>query len=100
MYLQQKYDINPRKIREWYHDIAYQNSDIDLFIYGLDEEAAKQKILEIYETVNNVVPCDVACFRKVLTGFDVDCCSVGFDGKNVWALPRAHQAIIKQCKYG
>ncbi|RIA80590.1 hypothetical protein C1645_701466 [Glomus cerebriforme] len=78
----------------------------------------------IYETVNNAVPCDVACFRskhcvtilsqyphrhiqivlrlyntpsEVLTGFDVDCCSVGFDGKNVWALPRAHQAIIKQC---
>ncbi|PKC72506.1 hypothetical protein RhiirA1_313805, partial [Rhizophagus irregularis] len=74
--------------------------------------------------VCNSIPWAVACFRskhcvtilsqypyrhiqiilrlynspsEILTGFDVDCCCVGFDGKNVWALPRAHQAIIKQC---
>ena len=29
-------------------------------------------------------------------GFDVDCCSVGFDGKQAWAMPRAHNAIISQ----
>ncbi|RIA83139.1 hypothetical protein C1645_699703 [Glomus cerebriforme] len=77
----------------------------------------------IYETVCNTIPWEVACFRskhcvtilsqypyrhiqivlrlynspsEILTGFDVDCCSVGYDGENVWALPRAHQAIIKQ----
>ncbi|RIA84952.1 ankyrin repeat-containing domain protein [Glomus cerebriforme] len=119
-----EYDVGPRKIREWYHNIAYKSSDIDLFIYGLNDEAAKQKMEEIYETVCNAVPWEVACFRsnhcvtilsqypyrhiqivlrlykspsEILTGFDVDCCCVGFDGKNVWALPRAHQAIIKQC---
>ncbi|CAB4474476.1 ankyrin [Rhizophagus irregularis] len=119
-----EYDDNLRNIRNWYHNIAYQNSDIDLFIYGLDEEAAKKKMEEIYENICNAIPWEVTCFRskhcvtiisqypyrhiqiilrlynsssEVLTGFDVDCCSVGFDGKNVWALPRAHQAIIKQC---
>ncbi|CAG8569665.1 18096_t:CDS:10 [Rhizophagus irregularis] len=120
----QKYGVSPRKTRDWYHDISYRDSDIDLFIYGLDEEAAKQKMIEIYEAVCNSIPWAVACFRskhcvtilsqypyrhiqiilrlynspsEILTGFDVDCCCVGFDGKNVWALPRAHQAIIKQC---
>ncbi|RIA90033.1 hypothetical protein C1645_661896, partial [Glomus cerebriforme] len=85
-------------------------------LFGLDWS-------NIYEIVCNTVPCNVACFRskhcvtilsqypyrhiqivlrlynspsEILTGFDVDCCSVGFDGENVWALPRAHQAIIKQ----
>ena len=33
---------------------------------------------------------------EVLMGFDVDCCSVGFDGKTVWALPRAREAFIRQ----
>ena len=59
-----EYNVNPRKIREWYHTIAYKSSDIDLFIYGLDEEAAKKKIAEIYEVVQNVIPYEVACFRS------------------------------------
>ncbi|RKP04376.1 ankyrin repeat-containing domain protein, partial [Thamnocephalis sphaerospora] len=33
---------------------------------------------------------------EVLMGFDVDCCSVGFDGRDVWALPRAHNAFVTQ----
>jgi hypothetical protein len=52
------------EIREWYHQIAYKDSDIDLFIWGLDEEAAKQKMVEIYETIRNAVPWEVACFRS------------------------------------
>lgn len=60
----QKYSVSPRKTRDWYHDISYQDSDIDLFIYGLDEEAAKQKMVEIYEAVCNSIPWEVACFRS------------------------------------
>jgi hypothetical protein len=26
-------------------------------------------------------------------GFDLDCCCIGYDGKEVWALPRARRAI-------
>jgi len=33
---------------------------------------------------------------EVLMGFDVDCCSVGYDGKRVWMMPRAHNAIVSQ----
>jgi len=29
-------------------------------------------------------------------GFDVDCCSVGYDGKQVLLMPRAHNAIVSQ----
>jgi hypothetical protein len=30
---------------------------------------------------------------EVLMGFDIDSCTVGFDGERVWALPRARRAI-------
>ncbi|CAG8440942.1 1066_t:CDS:10 [Ambispora gerdemannii] len=120
----EKYSTFSRKTREYYHEKAYVSSDVDLFIYGLDEEATKQKMVDIYNAVADNVPWEVTCVRakscvtivsqypyrhiqivlrsyqspsEVLTGFDVDCCSVGFDGKNVWALARAHQAITKQC---
>ncbi|KAG9287132.1 hypothetical protein G9A89_001026 [Geosiphon pyriformis] len=113
-----------RKTREYYHEKAYASSDIDLFIYGLNEEDAKQKMIEIYNVISDAVPWEVTCIRakncvtilsqypyrhvqiilrlyqspsEILTGFDLDCCCVGFDGQNVWALPRAHQAITKQC---
>ncbi|CAB5350197.1 unnamed protein product [Rhizophagus irregularis] len=74
------------------HIILPQNSDINLFIYGLDEEAAKKKMKEIYENVCKAIPWEVTCIRskhcvtiisqylaysKVLTGFDVDFYSVG-----------------------
>jgi hypothetical protein len=29
-------------------------------------------------------------------GFDVDSCSVGYDGKKVWMTPRAHRALTHQ----
>jgi len=29
-------------------------------------------------------------------GFDIDCCAVLYDGKDVWMLPRARRAINKQ----
>ncbi|RKP26202.1 hypothetical protein SYNPS1DRAFT_8157, partial [Syncephalis pseudoplumigaleata] len=33
---------------------------------------------------------------EILMGFDVDCCSVGYDGSRVWALPRAREAIVRR----
>uniref|UniRef100_U9TT42 Uncharacterized protein n=1 Tax=Rhizophagus irregularis (strain DAOM 181602 / DAOM 197198 / MUCL 43194) TaxID=747089 RepID=U9TT42_RHIID len=76
------------------HIILPQNYDINLFIYGLDEEAAKKKMEEIYENVCKAIPWEVTCIRiniwhiqiilrlynspsEVLTGFDVDFYSVG-----------------------
>ncbi|KAI8805193.1 hypothetical protein BJ742DRAFT_821349 [Cladochytrium replicatum] len=34
---------------------------------------------------------------EVLMGFDVDSCAFGYDGKKVWALPRALRALTKRC---
>jgi hypothetical protein len=33
---------------------------------------------------------------EILMGFDIDCCCVGFDGDQVWVLPRAQRAINRQ----
>ena len=55
---------NNQTKRTFYHNIAYSGSDIDLFLYGLDEEGGKQKLLEIYEAMNDVCPSQVwtICF--------------------------------------
>ncbi|UZO13048.1 uncharacterized protein OCT59_004554 [Rhizophagus irregularis] len=46
------------------HIILPQNYDINLFIYGLDEEAAKKKMEEIYENVCKAIPWEVTCIRS------------------------------------
>lgn len=104
--------------------MAYKSSDIDLFIYGLEtEEEANKKLAEIYEAICESIPVTAICFRsthavtiiseypyrhiqvilrlykspaEVLMGFDVDSCSVGYDGKKVWMTPRAHRALTHQ----
>ncbi len=45
--------------------MAYKNSDVDLFIYGLDsEEAANKKLEEIYFSICEALPCPALCFRS------------------------------------
>eukprot|EP01118_Nematostelium_gracile_P012221 TRINITY_DN4433_c0_g2_i4.p1 TRINITY_DN4433_c0_g2~~TRINITY_DN4433_c0_g2_i4.p1 ORF type:complete len:598 (+),score=159.56 TRINITY_DN4433_c0_g2_i4:17-1810(+) len=114
---------NNQTKRNFYHKLAYLNSDIDLFIYGLNEQEANKKLEQIFESISENVPADVLCFRsehavtiisqfpyrhiqvilrlykspaEILMGFDVDACSVGFDGDKVWMTPRAHKALITQ----
>ncbi|PRP88491.1 ankyrin repeat protein [Planoprotostelium fungivorum] len=106
--------------RNYFHKLMYSNSDIDLFIYGLNEEDANKKLVEVYESIKDNLPVEAICFRskyavtivsrypfrhiqivlrlykspaEILMGFDVDVCSVGFDGKKVWMTPRAHRAL-------
>ncbi|PRP85402.1 hypothetical protein PROFUN_06948 [Planoprotostelium fungivorum] len=106
--------------RNFFHKLMYSNSDIDLFIYGLNEEDANKKLVEMYESIKDNLPVEAICFRskyavtivsrypfrhiqivlrlykspaEILMGFDVDVCSVGFDGKKVWMTPRAHRAL-------
>jgi hypothetical protein len=44
--------------------LSHIRSDIDLFLYGLkDEEAAKAKMLEIYENIQSCARADVTCIR-------------------------------------
>lgn len=102
------------------YPIAFQSSDIDLFIYGLTAEEAIKKIETIQETIlENVVEGTVVLRTnrtltiaagyphrhiqivlrlyqspaEVLLGFDLDCVGVGYDGTDVWALPRTRRAL-------
>eukprot|EP00008_Paramoeba_atlantica_P011906 CAMPEP_0201501246 /NCGR_PEP_ID=MMETSP0151_2-20130828/83485_1 /ASSEMBLY_ACC=CAM_ASM_000257 /TAXON_ID=200890 /ORGANISM="Paramoeba atlantica, Strain 621/1 / CCAP 1560/9" /LENGTH=676 /DNA_ID=CAMNT_0047894737 /DNA_START=43 /DNA_END=2073 /DNA_ORIENTATION=- len=106
--------------------LAESGSDIDLFMYGLSNERATQRVTEIYELVkknlqskkqtseivrtkNAVTIISSYPFRhvqiilrmyrspaEVLMGFDIDSCTIGFDGSKVWALPRCRRALTKR----
>ncbi|KAF4119991.1 Ankyrin repeat [Geosmithia morbida] len=112
---------------ETYYQYTACSSDIDLFIYGLDEEAAMKKIVEIEATVREnqrlppgsgitlrtqnaltfigprwpyrhvqIVLRLYKSISEVLTGFDVDCACVAFDGRKVYTNPRGVAAIQTQ----
>lgn len=51
-------------IYSFYHQETYPGSDIDLFIYGLDEEAAELKMIEIYETISKTLPQKTMAVRS------------------------------------
>ena len=83
----------------------------------------RNKLKEIYEAVCNEIPYNVLAFRsayaisivsqfpyrhiqiilrlysspaEILMGFDVDSCAIGYDGKQVYMMPRCHQALVRQ----
>lgn len=98
-------------------------SDVDLYIYGLDGEQANQKVRHIYQVWSDNLPasipekvvvknpktinflasypyCRVQVVLKLvlspteaLLNFDLDVCAVGFDGCRVLMLPRCARAI-------
>ena len=99
----------------------WNNSDIDIFLVGLKEEQFNDKIQEIYDTICYANPLvdilvvrtkncisfvsqypkrtiqvilkEYSSYSEVLGAFDIDCVSVGFDGKAVWASPNAIRAL-------
>ncbi|KAJ3781240.1 hypothetical protein GGU10DRAFT_299913 [Lentinula aff. detonsa] len=103
--------------------LEWISSDIDLYIYGLDVEAANEKIKHIAEVYQSNLGSVDAPFlvvrnsqtitlysewpkrrvqivlklvkspREVLLNFDLDSCAVGWDGKEVWMLPRFVRAL-------
>jgi hypothetical protein len=105
---------------------ASANSDIDLFVWGVEEARDADAVLEqIYRTVvgnvgdagrGHVVRTNravtilgdypyrhvqiilrlFAAPAEVLLGFDLDACTVGFDGKRVWAAPRFQRAVTRR----
>ncbi|KAF8307466.1 hypothetical protein DL93DRAFT_131186 [Clavulina sp. PMI_390] len=106
----------PERQKEFIH------SDIDVYIYGLSASAANDKIAHIYETWKSNLPPNtpsavvrnsrtITFFakypikrvqivmklvknpREVLLNFDLDVASMGWDGKELWALPRAVRAL-------
>ncbi|MCJ1245260.1 hypothetical protein MMC30_002463 [Trapelia coarctata] len=48
-----KHSVSKRTLREYYHQKLAPSSDIDLFIYGLDEAAAIEKIKQIETRIHH-----------------------------------------------
>jgi len=97
----------------------FSNSDIDIFIYGLTESQACEKIKSLWSALSRgkqtslVVKTPntltftfeypsrhISCIlricdsqQQILDEFDVDCCAVLYDGNNVLASPRAIRAF-------
>lgn len=90
--------------RKYFHDEYLPASDIDLFLYGLDETQAEAKLLELFDAVQAACPYEIRAFRsthaitlvsrypfrhvqivlrlynspsEILQGFDVDSCAAG-----------------------
>lgn len=116
------------KLRNYYDEKLAPMSDVDLFLYGLDEDEAKEKIKHIEATVRNSLPesTEILAVRtqnaitivsqyptrhvqivlriyksiaEVLTGFDVDCSCAAYDGSQVYVAPRALAAYITQINH-
>ncbi|KAF8307465.1 hypothetical protein DL93DRAFT_2101256 [Clavulina sp. PMI_390] len=100
----------------------FLHSDIDVYIHGLSASAANDKIAHIYKIWKSNLPRysssgvvrnsrTITFFsryptkriqivlklvkdpREVLLNFDLDIASMGWDGNDLWALPRAARAI-------
>ncbi|KAI9736997.1 MAG: hypothetical protein M1834_000586 [Cirrosporium novae-zelandiae] len=112
-----------RALREYYHEKLAPASDVDLFLYGLNEEEAIKKITQIEASIRDSILHETTTIRtknaitivsqyptrhvqivlrlyksvsEILTGFDVDCSCVAFDGSQVYATPRAIAAYMTQ----
>jgi len=100
-----------------------KGSDIDLFLVGLKtEDEANNKLRQIFQQVQKNVGQELNVIRthravtmlcpfpfrhvqvilrlyhsptEVLLGFDIDCCCVGYNGKDVWGLERFRRALTK-----
>ncbi|KAJ9603170.1 hypothetical protein H2200_012465 [Cladophialophora chaetospira] len=112
-----------RALRTYYHETLAPASDVDLFLYGLNEEQAIEKIKQIETKIRDSILAETTTIRtkntitivsqypirhiqivlrlyksvsEILTGFDVDCACVAYDGQQVWASPRALAAFMTQ----
>ncbi|OCK80768.1 ankyrin repeat protein [Lepidopterella palustris CBS 459.81] len=119
----EKYNGSKRALRQYYHEIVAPASDVDLFLYGLTEEEAVKKIIQIETKIRDSILTETTTIRtkntitiasqyptrhvqivlriyksvsEILTGFDVDCSCAAYDGKQVYASPRAILAYMTQ----
>ncbi|KAL4964077.1 ankyrin repeat protein [Aspergillus stella-maris] len=119
----EKYSDSKRGMRQFYHEEFAPASDVDLFLYGLTEEQAIEKIKQIERCIRDSILTEVSTIRtknaitivsqyptrhvqivlrryksiaEILTGFDVDCSCAAYDGKQVYLAPRAVGAYMTQ----
>lgn len=118
-----EYRGSKRGLREFYHEEFAPASDVDLFLYGLTEEQAIEKIKHIEDRIKNSILYETTTVRtkntvtivsqyptrhvqvvlriyksiaEILTGFDVDSSCAAYDGKQVYVAPRALASYITQ----
>lgn len=119
----EKFRDSKRSLREFYHEQFAPASDVDLFLYGLTEEQAIEKIRHIENKIKGSILYETTTIRtkntitiasqyptrhvqivlriyksisEILTGFDVDCSCAAYDGKQVYVAPRALASYITQ----
>ncbi|KAI9367560.1 hypothetical protein BJX61DRAFT_551360 [Aspergillus egyptiacus] len=118
-----EYNDSKRGLRQFYHEKFAPASDVDLFLYGLTEEEAIEKIKQIERCIRDSILTEISVIRtkhaitivsqyptrhvqivlrryasvaEILTGFDVDCSCAAYDGSQVYLAPRAVGAYITQ----
>ncbi|KAJ3315480.1 hypothetical protein HDV04_003022 [Boothiomyces sp. JEL0838] len=112
-------DINEQLIEK-----GYYNSDIDIFVYGItDVQEATKRVQKFCADIQNQVGDEILFVRnrntltivreyplrqiqvifrlykspsEILMGFDIDCCCVGYDGNDVYGIPRFFGAVTYQ----
>lgn len=119
----EKWAGSKRSLREYYHEKLAPASDVDLFLYGMNEQEAIEKIKQIETKIKDSILHETTTIRtknaitivsqhptrhvqivlrlydsisQVITGFDVDCACAAYDGKQVYASPRALMAFATQ----
>ncbi|KAK0731565.1 hypothetical protein B0H67DRAFT_597442 [Lasiosphaeris hirsuta] len=121
-----EYAGSKRSLRQFYHEKFCPASDVDLFLYGLTEAEAIEKIRQIETRVRDVLLTETTTVRtkhaiticsqyptrhiqivlriynsvsEILTGFDIDCSGAAYDGKQVYCTPRALQSYVSQINH-
>ncbi|EDU40091.1 Ankyrin repeat domain protein [Pyrenophora tritici-repentis] len=119
----EEHNRSKRALREYYHQQLAPASDVDLFLYGLTEEQAVEKIKQIEQRIRDSILTETTTVRtknaitiasqyptrhvqivlriyrsisEILTCFDVDCSCAAYDGSQVYASPRALAAYMTQ----
>lgn len=118
-----KYATSKRALRQYYHEKIAPASDVDLYLYDLTEEQAKEKVKQIEQSIRDSILTETTTVRtknaitiasqypnrhvqvvlriyrsitEMLLGFDVDCSCIAYDGKQLFASPRALAACMTQ----
>ncbi|TLS27460.1 hypothetical protein PpBr36_05142 [Pyricularia pennisetigena] len=121
-----EFSRSKRTLREYYHEKLCPASDVDLFLFGLTEEEAIEKIKEIEASVKDSLLSECTTVRtkhaiticsqyptrhiqivlriyksvsEILTGFDIDSSGAAYDGKQVYCTPRALQSYMTQINH-
>lgn len=121
----EEHKATKRALRDYYHEKLAPTSDVDLFIYGTkDEEVAIKRMEAVESTIRDNLLWETTSIRtkntitivsqypnrhiqivlrlyssisEILTGFDVNCACVAYDGQQVYANPRAISSWMLQC---